>query len=177
MAWEICPQVCSGKYFPIIFHSFIPMKRQYFLHTECFLHTQEVLSLLLDSSRCSNCSVVEAGITFPLLWSMFADIADYSEYRHGRASTGLIFSSSSMAQKFGGAFGSALILWILSAYGYDTAEGAVQTESTMEGLRAMVSFIPATGALVAVIALVFYSLNEKRMSEISEKLADRHEIR
>lgn len=70
-----------------------------------------------------------------------------------------------------------MILWILSAYGYDTAEGAVQTESAMEGLRAMVSFIPATGALVAVIALVFYPLNEKRMSEISEKLADRHEIR
>ena len=51
-----------------------------------------------------------AGMTFPLLWSMFADVADYSELKHGHSSTGLIFSSSSMAQKFGGAFGSALIL-------------------------------------------------------------------
>ena len=32
-----------------------------------------------------------AGMTFPLLWSMFADVADYSELKHGHSSTGLIF--------------------------------------------------------------------------------------
>ena len=44
------------------------------------------------------------------------------------ASTGLIFSSSSMAQKFGGAMGGAAVMWILASFGYNTAEGAVQTE-------------------------------------------------
>ena len=57
-------------------------------------------------------SCVFAGIISPLLWSMYADVADYSESIYGSASTGLIFSSSSMAQKFGSAFGGALVMWL-----------------------------------------------------------------
>lgn len=57
-----------------------------------------------------------AGIVFPLLWSMYADIADYSEWVTGRRATGLIFSSSSMSQKMGWTLGGALtvdfgLLW------------------------------------------------------------------
>lgn len=81
-----------------------------------------------------------AGITFPLLWSMYADVADYSELKHGHGSTGLIFSSSSMAQKFGGAFGSALILWLLASYGYDTSGAAVQNGEAIFGLRMLMSW-------------------------------------
>ena len=33
-----------------------------------------------------------AGIISPLLWSMYADISDYSEWKTGRRATGLIFS-------------------------------------------------------------------------------------
>ncbi|MCI1785108.1 MAG: MFS transporter [Bacteroidales bacterium] len=112
-----------------------------------------------------------AGITFPLLWSMFADIADWSENRTGVVSTGLIFSSSSMAQKFGAAFGSALILWVLAAYGYDTSEGAVQSAASINGLKAMMSWIPAVGAAIALIAMRFYPLTEKKMAEVSASLA------
>jgi len=112
-----------------------------------------------------------AGITFPLLWSMFADIADWSEDRTGSVTTGLIFSSSSMAQKFGGAFGSALILWILAAYGYDTAEGASQSLAAVGGLKAMMSWIPAAGSVIALIAMWFYPLTEKKMSAVSASLA------
>ncbi len=116
---------------------------------------------------------IATGVTLPLLWSMFADIADYSEYKNGNASTGLIFSSSSMAQKFGGAFGSALILWVLAAFGYDTSEAAVQTAGTVGGLKAMMSCIPAAGAFMAAAVVAFYPLTEKKMSEISSALAAR----
>ena len=40
-----------------------------------------------------------AGSIFPLLWSMYADCADYSELKTGNRATGLIFSSSSMSQE------------------------------------------------------------------------------
>ena len=116
---------------------------------------------------------VAAGVTLPLLWSMFADIADYSEYKNASASTGLIFSSSSMAQKFGGAFGSALILWVLAAFGYDTSENAVQAQSAITGLKAMMSWIPAAGAFLAAIVVAFYPLTTSRMKEISAVLAER----
>ena len=118
---------------------------------------------------------IATGVTLPLLWSMFADIADYSEYRNGSASTGLIFSSSSMAQKFGGAFGSALILWALAGFGYDTSEAAVQTSAAIGGLKAMMSWIPAVGALAAAVVVAFYPLTSKKMSEISAALADRRQ--
>lgn len=118
---------------------------------------------------------IATGVTLPLLWSMFADIADYSEYKNGSASTGLIFSSSSMAQKFGGAFGSALILWALAGFGYDTSEAAVQTSAAIGGLKAMMSWIPAAGALAAAVVVAFYPLTSKRMSEISAALADRRQ--
>lgn len=116
---------------------------------------------------------VAAGVTLPLLWSMFADIADYSEYKNASASTGLIFSSSSMAQKFGGAFGSALILWVLAAFGYDTSENAVQAQSAITGLKAMMSWIPAAGAFLAAIVVAFYPLTTSKMKEISAVLAER----
>ena len=116
---------------------------------------------------------VAAGITFPLLWSMYADVADYSELRHGRASTGLIFSSSSMAQKFGGAFGSALILWLLAAFGYDTAADAVQSGQAVTGTRLLMSWIPAAGCLIAAAAMIFFPLGEKRMADIELELGKR----
>ena len=55
-----------------------------------------------------------AGSIFPLLWSMYADCADYSELQTGNRATGLIFSSSSMSQKFGWAFGTAITGWMLA---------------------------------------------------------------
>lgn len=112
-----------------------------------------------------------AGITFPLLWSMYADVADYSELKHEHSSTGLIFSSSSMAQKFGGAFGSALILWLLASYGYDTSAGAVQNGEAIFGLRMLMSWIPAAACGLAILIIALYPLNEKRIAEIGQKLA------
>ena len=114
-----------------------------------------------------------AGMTFPLLWSMFADVADYSELKHGHSSTGLIFSSSSMAQKFGGAFGSALILWLLAAYGYNTEADAVQSGQTLFGLRLLMSYLPAAGCALASLLLVFYPLTDRRMKHIAGKLSIR----
>nr|AIA99573.1 hypothetical protein [uncultured bacterium contig00010(2014)] len=116
---------------------------------------------------------VAAGVTFPLLWSMYADVADHSELRHGRASTGLIFSSSSMAQKFGGALGSALILWLLAAFGYDTAGGATQSAEAITGVRLLMSWIPAAGSVIAAVAMMFYPLNEARISLIEKELKAR----
>lgn len=116
---------------------------------------------------------IAIGISSPLLWSMFADVADYSEYKNGSASTGLIFSSSSMAQKFGAAFGSAIVLWVLMAFGYDNAKDAVQTPEALATIKALISWIPAVGSAVGVLIMTFYPLTDKKMSEIREGLKAR----
>lgn len=116
---------------------------------------------------------IAIGISSPLLWSMFADVADYSEYKNGSASTGLIFSSSSMAQKFGAAFGSAIVLWVLMAFGYDNAKDAVQTPEALATIKALISWIPAVGSAVGVLIMAFYPLTDRKMSEIREGLKER----
>ena len=111
------------------------------------------------------------GIISPLVWSMYADVADYSELRDGTASTGLIFSSASMAQKFGGAFGGSAVMWLLAAFGYNTVAGAVQTETAILGLRILMSWIPALVAALSIIVVWFYPLTKKKMEGVQAELA------
>ena len=113
------------------------------------------------------------GIISPLVWSMYADVSDFAEERDGTASTALIFSSASMAQKFGGAVGGAAVMWLLGLFGYNTAAGAVQTPEAVFGLKLLMSWIPALVALVAVLAIFFYPLTTQRMEKIQADLADK----
>lgn len=113
------------------------------------------------------------GVVSPLVWSMYADVADYSEFKDGTASTGLIFSSASMAQKFGGAFGGAAVMWMLAAFGYDTTAGAVQTETAITGLRILMSWIPAAVAALAILVVWFYPLTKQKMAGVQVELASR----
>ena len=115
------------------------------------------------------------GIMSPLVWSMYADVSDYAELKFQTASTGLIFSSASMAQKFGGAIGGAAVLWLLSGFGYVTdanqiAAGAIQPESALTVLRYLMSFIPAAVAALAIVVVYFYPLTTERINEINAEL-------
>ncbi|HPT14254.1 MAG TPA: MFS transporter [Bacteroidales bacterium] len=110
-----------------------------------------------------------AGYVLPLLWSMFSDIVDYQEYKTNRRASGLIFSSSSMSQKLGWAFGAALGGWILAIFKYNP-EIMQQLPQTIFGERLMLSIFPAICALLAVIGMMFYPLTEKKVKEISEEL-------
>lgn len=113
---------------------------------------------------------VITGIVSPLVWSMYADIADYAELKFHTASTGLIFSSSSMAQKFGGAIGGSAVTAILAAVGYSTEAGAVQTETALVWVKALMSFVPAAVAAASLFFLSLYPLTTKRMKEIQAEL-------
>lgn len=112
-----------------------------------------------------------AGIIFPLLWSMYADIADYSEWKNGRRATGLIFSSSSMSQKFGWTIGSALTGWLLGAFGFKANE--VQAHAVQNGILWMLSFLPAIGSVLSIVFIAMYPLSEERITTISKELAQR----
>ena len=109
-----------------------------------------------------------AGSIFPLLWSMYADCADYSELKTGNRATGLIFSSSSMSQKLGWAIGTALTGWMLGAFGF--VANSVQTPETINGIRMFLSILPAAGAFVSLVFIAFYPLSENRMKEITAEL-------
>jgi GPH family glycoside/pentoside/hexuronide:cation symporter len=110
-----------------------------------------------------------AGYVLPLLWSMFSDIVDYQEFKTGRRASGLVFSSSSMSQKLGWAFGAALGGWILALFNYNPDLPQQLTE-TIFGERLMLSIFPAICAILAVVGMLFYPLSEKKVKEIAEEL-------
>jgi GPH family glycoside/pentoside/hexuronide:cation symporter len=101
---------------------------------------------------------------------MYADTADYSEWKSKRRATGLLFSASSMTQKFGWTIGGALTGWLLGYYGFHA--NVVQTETAQTGIRMMLSLIPAVGTLLGAVTMFLYPLNEKAMTKISSELTD-----
>lgn len=111
-----------------------------------------------------------AGAIFPLLWSMYADCADYSELTTGNRATGLIFSSSSMSQKFGWANGSALTGWLLAFFGFEANK--VQSAETIDGIKMFLSILPAVGTILSVIFIAFYPLSETKVAENAAILED-----
>jgi GPH family glycoside/pentoside/hexuronide:cation symporter len=100
---------------------------------------------------------IGAGLYSPLLWSMYADVADYATEKNGTSSTGLIFSSGTMAQKLGGAISGSLIALLLGMAGLVSETNALTGETIVtitneESVRTMVwslfSLFPAVIALI-----------------------------
>jgi GPH family glycoside/pentoside/hexuronide:cation symporter len=109
-----------------------------------------------------------AGCIFPLIWSMYADSADYSEWKQGRRATGLVFSASSMSQKFGWTIGGAGAGWLLGYFGFQA--NVEQTAITQNGIQLMLSILPAVAALVSVAFIIFYPLSEEKLQIIEQDL-------
>jgi GPH family glycoside/pentoside/hexuronide:cation symporter len=112
---------------------------------------------------------INAGIIFPLVWSMYADTADYSEWKNGRRATGLVLSAAAMSQKIGASIGIAAVGWILASYGYQA--NVEQTETAQNGICLMLSIYPAIGALLAAGFVFLYPLKESVLEKISAELA------
>jgi len=114
---------------------------------------------------------VPSGLTMPLLWSMYADTADYGEWKNGRRATGLVFSAATFAQKSGFAIGGWLTMVLLSFYGYEP--NVPQTDRALHGIRMMLSIYPAIGALVCAVIVWFYPLKDELLGQIETELTAR----
>lgn len=110
---------------------------------------------------------------FALMWSMIADVADYSEWKTGRRATGLVFSASLMCTKIGGALRSAAAGWLLACVGFKP--NVAETPEVLHGLVLLMSLIPAAIWAVFLALVYFYPLNEKRLAEIEFDLRSRRE--
>ena len=109
-----------------------------------------------------------AGPTAPIVFAMYTDCADYSEWKKGRRATGLVMSASTMAQKFGWTIGGALAGWLLAIFGFKA--NVAQTAESVKGIVLMMSLIPAAGSLIAAALMYFYQLDDKTMKRIEMDL-------
>ncbi len=115
--------------------------------------------------------VLSYGPTIPLLWAMFADVADYAEWKTGRRITGTVFATIIFALKAGLSLGGALAGWLLSAYGYQP--NVEQSAEALQGIRLTVSAYPALLFAIVILCLARYPIGRKLNLQIQEELAER----
>lgn len=112
---------------------------------------------------------VGIGLYSPLLWSMYADVADYATEKDGTSSTGLIFSSGTMAQKFGTAISGALVTLLLGIAGFASGTDTLTDETVITitdevAVRNMIwaifSLFPAVIAALMAYLVYKFPLNK-----------------
>jgi len=109
-----------------------------------------------------------SGPTPALVWSMYADCADYGEWKTGRRTTALVFSTVQFSHKMGLAVGAGLAGIILSWFGFVANEA--QSETSMFGIRFMFSIFPTIFALLGVIAIFFYRIDRATLLRMEQEL-------
>ena len=112
---------------------------------------------------------------FPTLcFVMLGDVADYSEWRNGRRATGLIYSATSFAMKFGGGIAGLLIGVVLARFGYD-GKVAESIPGAIPGIKALMSWMPGAIAALTAAVMAFYPITTSRMKQITAELSARRE--
>ncbi|HVU23776.1 MAG TPA: MFS transporter [Opitutus sp.] len=112
-----------------------------------------------------------AGPTPAIVWSLYADTADFGEWKFGRRATGLIFSATVFAQKVGLAIGSAMLGWLLSYFGF--VANAAQGPRALHGIVILFSLLPALFGGLSGLAILFYKIDEPLVKQIERDLAAR----
>ncbi|HEY5042094.1 MAG TPA: glycoside-pentoside-hexuronide (GPH):cation symporter [Verrucomicrobiae bacterium] len=124
------------------------------------------LQLVVQALGCFSMGPASA-----LVWAMYADVADYGEWKFGRRSTGLVYSASLFAIKTGTAFAGMLLPWILAKYGY--IANVAQTATSILGITLAFSLFPAGFAILKAISLWIYPLSQAKVNQIETELAAR----
>jgi GPH family glycoside/pentoside/hexuronide:cation symporter len=114
---------------------------------------------------------VVAGAMPVFFFAVFADVADFHEWKFRQRATGLIIAGIMFAIKMGVAVGGFLGLYILGRYGYE--KDIPMTTEIVNGIKLLFSLIPAGFILVCGIALCFYPINEELLVTIEADLKER----
>ena len=97
-------------------------------------------------------------------WAMYTDTADYGEWKFGSRSTALIMAASLFALKMGLTAGGTIVGWVLEGYGFVANE--IQTESTLLGIKMLMSVFPALFGIIGGFLVLFYPITDEKMVEI-----------
>jgi GPH family glycoside/pentoside/hexuronide:cation symporter len=110
--------------------------------------------------------------TIALIWAIYADVADYSEWKTGRRFTGMVFATIGFALKSGLALGSAGFLWIMAGFfKYDTK--LPDAPDAIVGFRFCSGIVVGILFAVCTVLLVCYQLNKRTTIQMADELAER----
>ena len=111
-------------------------------------------------------------VDIPLIWAIYADVADYSEWKTGRRFTGIVFATIGFALKSGLAIGNSSFLWIMAGFfNYDTKQP--DAPQAVSGFRVCSTIIVGILFAICTLLLIAYQLNKKMTIQIADELAER----
>ena len=111
------------------------------------------------------------GSLFTLMMSMTADVCDLDELNTGKRREGIFGAIYWWMVKFGFAIAGLLTGLIMAFVGFKP--DAVNTETSIVGLRLFFSGLPILGTLGAMYIMRNYDLTEEKANEISSAIAHR----
>jgi Na+/melibiose symporter-like transporter len=110
--------------------------------------------------------------TIPLIWAIYADVADYSEWKTGRRFTGIVFATICFALKTGLALGSSSFLWIMAGlFNYNTK--LPDAPDAVHGFRVCSGIVVGLLFAICCVLLIIYKLNKRLTIQMADELAER----
>ena len=106
-----------------------------------------------------------------VMYGMLADTVEYNDWRSGIRAEGLVFSANSIGQKVGSGIGSAVLGWVLAAFGF-ISSSATQPASAINGIRVIFLYVLLVVFAAMFVVLLFYKL-DKEYDGIVEELKKR----
>jgi len=113
------------------------------------------------------------GPTSALVWAMYADVADYGEWKFGRRSTGLVYSASLFALKTGTMVAGWLLPLFLDRFGF--VRNLAQSPAALHGILLAFSVVPGVFAGCKAVALALYPLHRREVLRIENALRERRQ--
>ncbi len=111
-----------------------------------------------------------------VIWAYITDVIDYQEVKTGSREDGTVYGVYSFARKIGQALAGGLSGFALSAIGFVSEPGAVQTDQVRLGIYNIATAFPGVCYIIVALILAFaYPLTRKVVAENSAVLARRRE--
>ena len=103
-----------------------------------------------------------------LFWSMLPDTIEYGEVKTGIRSESSLYGFMTFAQKGSIAFAIIILGIVLDYIGFKANE--LQSESTIESMKAIMTIIPTIGVATSLIIIYFYPIDAKMHKELLNQL-------
>lgn len=108
-----------------------------------------------------------------LIWAFITDCIDYQEYKTNKRADGTLYSIYTFSKKIGTSLTHSGSTYLLAAIGYVSGV-ATQQASVGEGVRNMVTIMPAIAGVVEIIGMgLIFNLSKETTEKIYAELTQR----
>lgn len=136
-----------------------------------FIFGEHYISFLIANTLSNFFLVIPTTVS----WAFIADVVEYGQWKTGKRTEGIIYSSYSFTRKVSQALAGFVPGLALTMIGYQP--NVAQSAGTLEGLKILFFVIPGIISLVALIIFALtYPLTDKRHKQIVKELTLRDEL-